>query len=110
MWSVLLLVGLTEAASFAAGLASFVDEKSGEYASSAWSCSSLFFSEVVQRALEEKPPLSSTWNNLCAGNSIKDSTSFASHANSERDRVLPAYNPNIWQTETAFELEELGKD
>ncbi|XP_061931249.1 hemicentin-1 isoform X7 [Apis cerana] len=28
MWSVLLLVGLTEAASFAAGLASFVDEKS----------------------------------------------------------------------------------
>ena len=59
MWSVLLLVGLTEAASFAAGLASFVDEKSGEYASS---CSSLFFSEVVQRALEEKPPLSSTWN------------------------------------------------
>lgn len=60
MWSVLLLVGLTEAASFAAGLASFVDEKSGEYF--AWSCSSLFFSEVVQRALEEKPPLSSTWN------------------------------------------------
>lgn len=54
-------------------------------------------------------PRLGTNDNLCAGNSIKDSTSFASHANSERDRVLPAYNPNIWETETAFELEELGE-
>lgn len=31
MWSVLLLVGLTKAVSFVAGIASVVDEKSGEF-------------------------------------------------------------------------------